>query len=147
MNDNHGMSVWQGKGIYFADKASYSNNYAYNPRTSCPPERPDGKGDEKEMFLAKLLRGTETMMNRDEVKMGIPAFFTMMGGEAQMVPTDLVLPTCRVDAKLKSAKISSARLLILVSSHSSAVRYNPATARNSTRNRGSWQPRISSSTR
>jgi|EP01047_Picozoa_sp_COSAG01_P015539 hypothetical protein len=43
-----------GRGLYFAQKASYSHNYAYTP-TMWELERGDNQGHEKEMFLAKLL--------------------------------------------------------------------------------------------
>merc|ERR1711906_96294 len=61
-----------GRGIYFAEKGSYSHMYAYRPPTSTfrksmrssfsigDEERPMAeKDDEREMFLAKLLVGSE----------------------------------------------------------------------------------------
>ena len=82
-----------GRGIYFAEKASYSNSYAYKPPSSLldgsgnvtsgnglasswfgggsstkkKDTRPDeGQHDEKEMFLATLLVGNEVFMDRNE---------------------------------------------------------------------------------
>eukprot|EP00567_Pseudictyota_dubia_P002061 CAMPEP_0197465518 /NCGR_PEP_ID=MMETSP1175-20131217/64580_1 /TAXON_ID=1003142 /ORGANISM="Triceratium dubium, Strain CCMP147" /LENGTH=917 /DNA_ID=CAMNT_0043001535 /DNA_START=549 /DNA_END=3302 /DNA_ORIENTATION=- len=55
-----------GRGIYFALKSSYSHSYSFRPRGSAPTERPEGSGDEREMFLAKLLVGNEIMMDRDK---------------------------------------------------------------------------------
>ena len=40
--------------------------YAYTPSATSAAERGPGKRDEKEMFLAKLLVGTEILMDRDE---------------------------------------------------------------------------------
>jgi len=63
-----------GRGIYFADKASYSHSYTYKPPTSggsrtnlgAIEERPGAQKDEREMFLTKLLIGSEVSINRDE---------------------------------------------------------------------------------
>lgn len=54
-----------GRGIYFANKSNYSYGYSYKP-TAGSGDRPRAKSDEREMFLAKLLVGNETHMNRDE---------------------------------------------------------------------------------
>uniref|UniRef100_A0A7S2I1X7 Poly [ADP-ribose] polymerase n=1 Tax=Helicotheca tamesis TaxID=374047 RepID=A0A7S2I1X7_9STRA len=55
-----------GRGIYFADKSSYSNSYSYKPSNQDQSERPGSAQGEREMFLAKLLVGNEIYMNRDE---------------------------------------------------------------------------------
>jgi len=63
-----------GRGIYFADKASYSHSYAYKPNVSrssintfsVTEERPTAKAGEREMFLAKLLIGSVIFIDRDE---------------------------------------------------------------------------------
>jgi len=66
-----------GRGIYFAEKSSYSHMYAYKPPTSRTSirnsfsigdeERPRAeKADEREMFLTKLLVGSEVFINREE---------------------------------------------------------------------------------
>ncbi len=52
--------LW-GRGLYFATKSSYSHRYAFKPDESLTPY-----GDEREMFLAKLLVGNAVEMNRDE---------------------------------------------------------------------------------
>ena len=48
--------LW-GRGIYFANKSSYSHNYSFKAQTPV--------GDEREMFLAKLLVGNAVEMKRD----------------------------------------------------------------------------------
>ena len=50
------QGLW-GRGIYFADKASYSKNYSYTPY-------PKAKGD-LEMFLTRLAVGKEVALNQD----------------------------------------------------------------------------------
>jgi hypothetical protein len=62
-----------GRGLYFADKASYSSHYAFTPPqrtlmssfTFASDSRPGGNKDEKEMFLTKLLVGKEVFLDRD----------------------------------------------------------------------------------
>jgi hypothetical protein len=60
------------RGIYFAEKSSYSYSYSYKPllgSAGLPPsslQRPRAVDDEREMFLTKLLVGKEVLMNRDE---------------------------------------------------------------------------------
>ena len=62
-----------GRGLYFADKASYSSHYAFKPPQStlmssftfASDSRPGGKADEKEMFLTKLLVGNHVFLDRD----------------------------------------------------------------------------------
>lgn len=61
----------QSRGIYFADKSSYSNSYSYKPafrpqHLTIEDGRPVGSGDEHELFLTKLLIGKQVHMNRDE---------------------------------------------------------------------------------
>ena len=48
--------LW-GRGIYFADKASYSKNYSHKPTKSQTSDRPAPKEGELEMFLTRLLVG------------------------------------------------------------------------------------------
>ena len=59
-----------GRGIYFADKASYSHNYSHSPygksSVASTNERGTSTSDEREMFLTKLLVGNAVEMNRDE---------------------------------------------------------------------------------
>mmetsp|Transcript_18867 Transcript_18867/g.54625 ORF Transcript_18867/g.54625 Transcript_18867/m.54625 type:complete len:756 (-) Transcript_18867:811-3078(-) len=55
-----------GRGIYFAHKSSYSHSYGFRVEGSAPTERPEGSTGEREMFLAKLLTGNETLMDRDQ---------------------------------------------------------------------------------
>ena len=50
------QGLW-GRGIYFADKASYSKNYSHAPANSQTNERPKAKKDELEMFLTRLIVG------------------------------------------------------------------------------------------
>jgi len=50
------QGLW-GRGIYFADKASYSKNYSYTPS-------PKAKGD-LEMFLTRLTVGKEIKLKQD----------------------------------------------------------------------------------
>ena len=52
-------------GIYFAAKSAYSWNYSYRPNQTTVDERRPGQSDEREMFLAKLLIGSEVLMDRD----------------------------------------------------------------------------------
>jgi len=64
------VGFW-GRGIYFADKSEYSHFYAFSPASlgswfSSGGDRPKGKDDEREMFLAKLLVGNSVLMDRDE---------------------------------------------------------------------------------
>ena len=60
------VGFW-GRGIYFAQNSAYSYNYSYRPNRSTVDERrASGHQDEREMFLAKLLIGSEVYMNRDE---------------------------------------------------------------------------------
>lgn len=60
------------RGIYFADRSSYSYSYSYKPllgSVGLPAstiERPGAVDDEREMFLTKLLVGKEVLMNRDK---------------------------------------------------------------------------------
>ena len=58
------------RGIYFADKSVYSHSYSYKPGLSgsmaSSTERPGAVDSECEMFLTKLLVGSEVLMNRDE---------------------------------------------------------------------------------
>lgn len=62
-----------GRGLYFADKAAYSSYYSFKPPndslmtslSSGSSSRPGGKGDEREMFLTKLLVGNEVFLDRD----------------------------------------------------------------------------------
>ncbi len=54
------QGLW-GRGLYFATKSSYSDSYSYTP-----DEEETQHGDEREMFLAKLLVGNAVEMNRDE---------------------------------------------------------------------------------
>ena len=60
------------RGIYFAEKSSYSYSYSYQPLLSLaglPPsslQRPGAVGEEREMFLTKLLVGKEVLMDRNE---------------------------------------------------------------------------------
>jgi hypothetical protein len=58
------------RGIYFADKSEYSHSYAFKSGSSgsvaASTERPGAVGGEQEMFLTKLLVGSEVLMNRDE---------------------------------------------------------------------------------
>ena len=59
------QGMW-GRGIYFAQRSSYSHSYAHKPvwdQKNRP--RSDGKDDEREMFLAKLLVGDEVKLNSD----------------------------------------------------------------------------------
>ncbi len=56
-----------GRGIYFADKASYSKNYSYKPPTSSSiPERPDAREGELEMFLTRLIVGKEIKLDKNK---------------------------------------------------------------------------------
>ncbi|KAI2502804.1 hypothetical protein MHU86_11628 [Fragilaria crotonensis] len=63
--------LW-GRGIYFAEKSSYSYSYSYQPwlgaagflLSSSP--RAGAVDEEREMFLTKLLVGKEVLMDRDE---------------------------------------------------------------------------------
>lgn len=63
--------LW-GRGIYFAEKSSYSYSYSYQPwlgaagflLSSSP--RAGAVDEEREMFLTKLLVGKEVLMNREE---------------------------------------------------------------------------------
>lgn len=50
------QGLW-GRGIYFADKASYSKNYSHTPVKSQTSGRPGPKQGELEMFLTRLLVG------------------------------------------------------------------------------------------
>lgn len=65
------------RGIYFAERASYSHMYAYKPPSrrrsfyksdlSLMDERtPAAKEDERELLLTKFLVGSDVFMNRDE---------------------------------------------------------------------------------
>mmetsp|Transcript_23653 Transcript_23653/g.50182 ORF Transcript_23653/g.50182 Transcript_23653/m.50182 type:complete len:298 (+) Transcript_23653:594-1487(+) len=55
-----------GRGIYFADKASYSKDYSYKPPTSSSvAERPDAREGESEMFLTRLLVGKEIKLDQN----------------------------------------------------------------------------------
>ena len=58
------------RGIYFADKSSYSDHYAHNPSGDSSALLPTDRGapanDEREMFLTKLLIGKEVFLDRDE---------------------------------------------------------------------------------
>jgi len=56
--------LW-GRGIYFADKASYSKNYSHKPTKSQTSDRPAPKEGELEMFLTRLLVGKETKLNQN----------------------------------------------------------------------------------
>ncbi|KAI2497146.1 hypothetical protein MHU86_17349 [Fragilaria crotonensis] len=63
--------LW-GRGIYFAEKSSYSKGYSYQPflgTSGLLPssvQRPGAVKDEHEMFLTKLLVGKEVLLDRDE---------------------------------------------------------------------------------
>ena len=58
------------RGIYFADKSSYSDHYAHIPSDDSSPQVLKDRGtpanDEREMFLTKLLVGKEVFLDRDE---------------------------------------------------------------------------------
>ena len=56
-----------GRGIYFAENASYSNMYAHRRHNELvyPLARQDWKSDEREMILTKLLVGKEVFLDRD----------------------------------------------------------------------------------
>jgi ABC-type branched-subunit amino acid transport system substrate-binding protein len=59
------QGLW-GRGLYFAAKSSYSDNYSYTPDSATAPDRGAAdSGDEREMFLTRLLVGNETLMDRD----------------------------------------------------------------------------------
>jgi hypothetical protein len=59
-----------GRGIYFAEKSSYSHSYAYTPHgdtwQATFMDRPIGQDGEREMFLAKLLVGKATTLAQDK---------------------------------------------------------------------------------
>jgi len=55
-----------GRGIYFADKASYSRSYSHSPNTlSQMDERPKGEKGELEIFLTRLVVGKEVKLNQN----------------------------------------------------------------------------------
>ena len=57
--------MW-GRGIYFAKNSSYSYSYSYKPnQSSVSVDRSTGNDDEREMFLTKLLCGSEVDLNPD----------------------------------------------------------------------------------
>eukprot|EP00579_Thalassiosira_antarctica_P016237 CAMPEP_0201944724 /NCGR_PEP_ID=MMETSP0903-20130614/53539_1 /ASSEMBLY_ACC=CAM_ASM_000552 /TAXON_ID=420261 /ORGANISM="Thalassiosira antarctica, Strain CCMP982" /LENGTH=763 /DNA_ID=CAMNT_0048487777 /DNA_START=171 /DNA_END=2460 /DNA_ORIENTATION=- len=58
------QGLW-GRGIYFADKASYSKNYSHTPVKSQTSDRPAPKKAELEMFLSRLLVGKEVELNQN----------------------------------------------------------------------------------
>eukprot|EP01050_Picozoa_sp_SAG11_P028454 SAG11_NODE_7606_length_1122_cov_0.856305_2_plen_291_part_01 len=76
------QGLW-GRGLYFAEKSSYSDDYSYGPSLPLPglapprlapgpvpgplpgQERGAANDDEREMFLAKLLVGNAVTMDRD----------------------------------------------------------------------------------
>lgn len=55
--------LW-GRGIYFADKASYSKHYSHKPAGSTN-QRPLADTKEKEMFLARLIVGKEAKLEQN----------------------------------------------------------------------------------
>lgn len=57
-----------GRGIYFAEKSSYSDEFAYKnlEKRSSVTDRPLGHIDEREMFLAKLLVGKSVKLDGDK---------------------------------------------------------------------------------
>jgi hypothetical protein len=61
-----GARNFWGKGLYFAEKSSYSHSYTYRPDDTTDAERGPGVGNEREMFLVKLLTGNVVLMDRDE---------------------------------------------------------------------------------
>jgi len=58
------QGLW-GRGIYFADKASYSKNYSHKPTKFQTSDRPAPTESELEMFLTRLLVGKETKLNQN----------------------------------------------------------------------------------
>ncbi|KAL7465230.1 hypothetical protein ACHAXS_005564 [Conticribra weissflogii] len=61
------QGLW-GRGIYFADKASYSKNYSYKPpMSSSTTERPDAREGELEMFLTRLLIGKDIKLDQNRL--------------------------------------------------------------------------------
>ncbi|KAI2502805.1 hypothetical protein MHU86_11629 [Fragilaria crotonensis] len=68
----YSQSGYWGRGIYFAEKSSYSYSYSYQPflgtagLPSTSLQRPRAVDGEREMFLTKLLVGKEVLMNREE---------------------------------------------------------------------------------
>jgi len=58
--------LW-GRGLYFADKASYSRNYSHTPAKQSPTnERPEPQAGELEMFLTRLLVGKEAKIDQNK---------------------------------------------------------------------------------
>ncbi len=65
------FTILRRRGIYFAEKSSYSHNYSYQPLLgsaglSPTSQRPRAVDDEREMFMTKLLVGKEVLMDRNE---------------------------------------------------------------------------------
>jgi ABC-type branched-subunit amino acid transport system substrate-binding protein len=69
------MGFW-GRGLYFAEHSRYSDMYSYKPwGPSWQPtstDRPIGEDGEREMFLAKLLVGNATDLEKDSTLVSPP---------------------------------------------------------------------------